>query len=541
MRTLGAGMRVPRRTAVAAARGAALSLLVAGGLAAQEAPRIREVTIRTVDVFSDEEAARGWVYQAADALHRETRTSVIRKFLLFREGDPCSPALLEETERNLRALPFLKSATVVAHPAGEGLVDVEVVTQDSWTTEPGLSLGGSGGATTYGVRLEEKNLLGLGKQLGITFDRKVERTNRFIQYRDPYVFGPYWFLDLAYGLNSDGHRQQARLGRPFVSSRDRWSVDGLYDDLVQKARLYAEGDVVSRFEQRRRRLRLQYGRAIEAGEGHARRLTAGYESSEDRFAQLADRPEDARPRNRLYRDLFVQYEDVTSDYVKWNYVNRDLKYEDFNLGARFGVRVGVSPTAFGLSETTLFTRIEGSRGIRIGSGGLLVGKIGWESRWESEGSRNGILSGEILSVWRFRSRLRQTLVSRLRFDRGWNLDPDLQFFADGETGLRAYRLYAFQGDERILWNVEHRVFSGREILQLVSPGAAVFFDAGAAAPAGQTLKLSTFHADVGVGLRFGIARASSNNVIRIDLAYALDSDPRGKRGFLVSFSSGQAF
>src|SRR5260370_1618761 len=52
-------------------------------------------------------SARGWVYRAADALHIETRESVIRKFLLFQEGDPYDPTRLEESERNLRVLPFL--------------------------------------------------------------------------------------------------------------------------------------------------------------------------------------------------------------------------------------------------------------------------------------------------------------------------------------------------------------------------------------------------------------------------------------------------
>jgi hypothetical protein len=69
---------------------------------------------------------------------------------------------------------------------------------------------------------------------------------------------------------------------------------------------------------------------------------------------------------------------------------------------------------------------------------------------------------------------------------------------------------------------------------------AFFADTGAATPKGQPLSLGEFKTDVGVGLRLGIAR-SSRNMLRIDLAYALDEDPRGERGFLISFSSSQAF
>ncbi|MGH9367963.1 MAG: hypothetical protein ACRD3M_09860, partial [Thermoanaerobaculia bacterium] len=87
----------------------------------------------------------------------------------------------------------------------------------------------------------------------------------------------------------------------------------------------------------------------------------------------------------------------------------------------------------------------------------------------------------------------------------------------------------------------HRIFSGKEILQLFSPGVAVFFDTGLATPSGTPLRLSSFKSDVGVGLRFGIARASGNNILRLDLAYALNVDQQGRTGWLVSFSSGQSF
>ncbi|HLZ09571.1 MAG TPA: hypothetical protein VKT80_13335, partial [Chloroflexota bacterium] len=148
-------------------------------------PRIGTIQIVTLDVFSPEEAANGWVYRAANAVHVETRKSTIRRFLLFHEGDPYDPAKLAETERNLRAQPFIKSATAVAGPAHDGVVDVVVTTQDTWTTEPGASFGSKGGATTYGFSFDEKNLLGTGRKLSFAYDKGTERTTRSFSYEDP--------------------------------------------------------------------------------------------------------------------------------------------------------------------------------------------------------------------------------------------------------------------------------------------------------------------------------------------------------------------
>jgi outer membrane translocation and assembly module TamA len=73
----------------------------------------------------------------------------------------------------------------------------------------------------------------------------------------------------------------------------------------------------------------------------------------------------------------------------------------------------------------------------------------------------------------------------------------------------------------------------------VSPGVVAFIDAGNATDGGFT-SLMRLKSDVGVGIRIGLPR-TPKNLLRIDFAYALNRDPRGRRGMLVSFSSGQAF
>jgi len=72
-------------------------------------------------------------------------------------------------------------------------------------------------------------------------------------------------------------------------------------------------------------------------------------------------------------------------------------------------------------------------------------------------------------------------------------------------------------------------------------GAAAFVDAGYAWPTGEAVRFADLRVDAGLGLRVGLPRASRHALFRIDLAYALRPDLRGRRGWLVSFSSSQAF
>ena len=264
------------------------------------------------------------------------------------------------------------------------------------------------------------------------------------------------------------------------------------------------------------------------------------EIAEDRFEALPGRPRDLLPDPRTFRTVFVGYELAESDLMKLNYVNRDLRVEDFNLGWGLTARFGVAPEFLGSAGNTAFLRLKAGKGTRLGEKGFVMASVAYETRLKG-GPRNEIVSASLDVVEKLPTRRLQTVVAKLRYDQGWNLDRDVQFIADGLVGLRGYRLFSFSGDKRMILNLEQRLFLGKEMLHLFSPGVAFFADTGTAAPKGTPLRPSGFKTDLGVGLRMSISRAPTSNVYRIDFAYALDRDPFGRRGLLVSFSASQGF
>jgi hypothetical protein len=189
-----------------AATALGLVLLTALRLGAQEPEnpplRIGKITIKTVNVFSPEEATSR-LYRAMNRAHVVTHPSVIRKFLLFKEGVSYDLRKLEETEKNLRELGFLESAAVTAGAPHGGLVDVLVVTQDSWSLLPGVPIASNGGQTTYSLQLLERNLLGRGRELSFGYNKEIQRIMRVLEYFDPYPLGSYWSGRFSQGWNSD--------------------------------------------------------------------------------------------------------------------------------------------------------------------------------------------------------------------------------------------------------------------------------------------------------------------------------------------------
>jgi outer membrane protein assembly factor BamA len=74
------------------------------------------------------------VYQ----LHTTTRISVIRRFLALKPGDVCVEARRAESERLLRAQPFLQSARITAYADGTDEVRLDVFTVDALSGQLGI-------------------------------------------------------------------------------------------------------------------------------------------------------------------------------------------------------------------------------------------------------------------------------------------------------------------------------------------------------------------------------------------------------------------
>jgi hypothetical protein len=303
-------------------------------------------------------------------------------------------------------------------------------------------------------------------------------------------------------------------------------------------RLYDDGRESERFRQRHHEIIASYGVALHPNDQRADRVTAGARVVNDTFFFGQSGIEQIIPRDREYRYLFVRYESAANDFVKLNFVNKDLRYEDFNLGRQYSAEAAVSPSAFGVNRNSGLIRLSASDGKSLGDGFILP-SAGISTRIEN-GFQNAVATSTVLYVRRSDAETHpRAFVGRFLASTGWRMDREQQFFADGLTGLRGYRAHAFEGTRAFVVNVEERLYLGHEILQFASPGIVAFADVGNATDRGFS-SLMHVRADAGIGIRVGLPR-TPKNLLRIDLAYALNRDPLGRKGWLLAFSSGQAF
>jgi hypothetical protein len=411
----------------------------------------------------------------------------------------------------------------VAISAGQphdGSVDVDVVTQDAFTTNVELDFSNDGGRSLYDVAVTQLDLFGRGSSLGVRTDQGRERRVNSVEFTDPAMFGRYWNADALVAKNSDGNEERVAIARPLFSSSTHFTTSLGVDHLLQDAHIYDDAAVASTFRQEHRELSMLVGPAIETGAAGNVRVLAGFDLLTDSFAPLFG----ARPDDRRFR--FVQLGVDTTHYqmVKEDHIDYGLKDQDFNLGLHASADVGHS------APSVWRFRTDDSIGRRFGGHSFVFLHVAASTRAGAT-NRNTIVSGDSRVVVKFPTAIPMTLVSRLRMDVGSDLDRDVQFFADGQNGLRAYPNFAFEGTRRLLFNIEQRFFLGRELLQIFEPGAALFYDSG---------RLQGTHSDFGAGLRIFIPRYEST-IIRLDAAYAMNDSPISKRGLVISVATTQAF
>ena len=521
---------------------------------------IREIKIEVRDIFNENDL--GVFYRGVNAVKVSTNESIVRQELLFKEGDVYNEFVIQESERSLRRIPYLRKISITPLFDG-GAVDILVSVQDTWTLFPFISFTSGGGTNKQSAGIAETNLLGYGKRLELLYADDEGREKIEGVWDDRRLFGTYQQLTLGVFDRSDGYRTVGFYGRPFRSLVEpyAWNVDTDFFDLV--GRLFDEGD--ESFIYREKHEAVTAGATLAYGDPTSRvnRFSFGYDYLSARFQEATDQDFDDAdvdpdsvsrdpallPDNRQFSGPFVALQSISPEFVAMNFLDRFDRVEDFNLGNEFYGRMTFAAEAFGSTKDTLLFNISDADGYRFSPTAFGRGKLSITNRVDTESVNNTVVQADLryynvfgAKYWGRTYLGKYTLVGSLSIDFADRLDKDKQLLLGASNGLRGYEDRAFDGDQQILLNLEQRVHLIEDLYKLISVGGAAFVDVGGASYNGLGDVLTDeLRSDVGIGLRLGFPRSSGGSVIRIDLALPLrdgaetmELEPR------ILFTTGQA-
>lgn len=486
--------------------------------------RIRAIRADTREIFDLADPAEdNALFRLANRLHVRTKPEVVLALLPFKVGDPVRAAVLEEAERLLRADRKFFDVSLRAVDHRDGMVDIEVLTRDTWSLELGLRASRSGGENTRGLTLADYNLFGSGMALSLGVTRDPDRDEKSLELAYPRAFDGRTTVKLALTDASDGHRREFGIGRPFSALDATWAAGFAVDDELRRVERYDDGRQVAEYEQARRGGEMFAGWSAGRSGGWTHRYSAGLLWRDERLTPVPTWA--SYPQGEWRQTLaapFVRYEFIEDAFERRDNRNLMGRPEFFSLGFAGHLRVGRSVAALG-----------GDRARWLYDGALRYGHA-WNARHESfaelqfDGQREDGATARRHGGFALRHYLtlspRWLLYAALQGEGVSQPNPAETLEIGGNNGLRGYPRHYQSGERRLLFTAEARAFSDLYLFRLFRVGAVAFFDVGSAWDGPWGAPQARWRRDVGVGLRVVSVRSAFGNVLHIDLAHPLDRE-----------------
>jgi hypothetical protein len=477
------------------------------------------------------------VQKVAKSVHVTTRDDVIRNFLLLELGGQCTELRRAESERILRAQPFLAEATVKTVPSPDGGVIVQVRTVDEVSIVVGGAVNNSG---VRALRLGNSNLGGTSTYLAGSWREGYGYRDAWgARYGIQQILGRPYTLDIEGEKMSLGDRWLVETSHPFYTDIQRiaWRMrTGSSGEYVQ----FPQDSGLSRTLPTERRF-FDIGGVTRIGPpGRLTLLGASLTGDEDTPAiapvfigeqgLLPDSDLTLRSRYKAHR--------MARANVLWGV--RDLTYkqrkgydaltatQDIPAGFQLGTMFGRSLSVLGSRDDDLFLAADLYLGI-VGRYSAFRLQLQGEGRRENDsGTWDGILTTGRAAQY-VKASDRNTLIGSVEWSGGWHQRIPYNIgLNDRRTGLHAFDNSRIVGGRRLIGRAESRWVIG-PVSSYGDLGFAEFVEAGQLfagdVPFGTRSPVSSA---VGISILAATPRGSAR-LLRMDIAMAMSGNRLGRR------------
>jgi hypothetical protein len=198
------------------------------GYLAHSGKKIRNIEIQQLNVFGADinkpsASDPNKIEKILNKSHINTNENIIRKNLLFTEGDLISPLTLSDNERILRQLPYIDDARIIVVPVSDDEADIVVLTKDVYSLGASYSYHGlkKGSLSVF-----ERNIFGMGHEFGvdIPYDSKLPDSPGFgIHYMIDNIGKTFLNLNTYYRYGLGEKTYGFSLNRKLVSSATKYA------------------------------------------------------------------------------------------------------------------------------------------------------------------------------------------------------------------------------------------------------------------------------------------------------------------------------
>jgi len=458
-------------------------------------------------------------------IHFPTRHYVIRRQILFAEGEALDAREITESERILRSNSFLSDAAVLPlQQCGDNL-DLVIVVRDLWTMMPKFYISRTGGFTKYGLALEDNNFLGTGNALTLLYENDRERDTSGIGFATRNLFGSRIALTSSYADASDGYTRRLNVEQPFYALDTSLSYGIHLNENSLEESLQALNQTLAVFEHDNTDYDIFAGFSPGLIDGFTRRYVVGYSRSEDLFKTLPGvaTPPGTIPADRRLAYPWFRFSVTEDDYAVYRNLNDIHRTEDVSVGLQFSSLIGYAGDSVGSDLARWIFSLSYSDSPLVAERHLLRTRVSVtgqrdrrSDRLVSTLSRVGLNYFALLNA-------KQRFYVGLLHEQGQNLAIDELLVLGGDEGLRGYPSEFLLGDNRSLVNLEFRHFFDAHFLNVFRFAGVIFFDAGRTDGESVTsIANGEWLKSTGLGLRMNSSKTNISKIVHVDIAFPLD-------------------
>ncbi|HYQ00220.1 MAG TPA: BamA/TamA family outer membrane protein [Polyangiaceae bacterium] len=523
------------------------------GLTVDPAPDgkvIEDIQIVTLDVFDERDPMPDFV----NVLHATTDEPVIRRELLFREGEPYRASFVHETARNLRGLQQLSIVLIVpAKGTRPDRVRMVVITKDVWSLRLNWALELSNShITSLVLNPSEENLFGTHAVIGGMFIMDPATYSLGFSLGHRRLLGSHQQITMAanviknrYSGATEGSFGEFRYGQPLYSLDTKWSwgTSILWRSDIARRFVGVNVDTTAGIPVEYNRDRLYGGYQLIRSFGRRFKydISVGFEADRREYsprdlsgyspAQVKRFIAEELPLSDQRIGPFAQLHAHRTDYRALLEVETLGLQEDYRRGHDLLLRMYGGIGALGSTRDLLGSQASLAYTQPVADGFIrpvVSSTIEWATL-----NRNDALFQAAMRIVSPHVGFARLMIDAEFFDRYYNY-LNRHYVLGGDNRLRGYAPGAFPGSKLVAVNTELRTTS-IDILS-AQVGGAAFYDVGDAKNHLENLRLKQ---SVGIGVRV-LFPEFDRIVMRADWGFPLSPGYNTFPGaFFLSF--GQAF
>ena len=499
----------------------------------------------------------------------QTKEDVIRRELLFMQGDIYTEADRVESEQILRRKTYIGAAKVDAHwDELSKSVTIHATIRELLSFPFGGDLNLNNQKRYWLLQFRDPNMFGSGQSTLWRYERISEVGEKTLslvrgRYNNPRLFNSHWNFDGEYIQKRDGDSLLVLLERPQYTLKSQWSASVRFSESVNPIYWYENAKKTDTFEQNLQGIYANVRRYF--GDRQQQNYIGVWAASRRSKYVLLEKSSgsDAMLENRDIKRVGFTLGRQRIAYHKTRFLRRMGQEENFLIGSQYALSLGYASPLYASDRSESYAELALASGGMNGDKFFNLTTLAFSTNFTHRIERSILQAqtawfytdvfntGEIYTLETgFRENglfdFHQTFVAQFKTQMQFGWSGRSQVLLGAFDGLRGYAYRQFSGEKMMLLSLESRTIFGGTVFRKVDEALAavatavarpfsdrrvhlgvmlsgvVFADVGYIWNGNRTFNLLRPKRSVGFGLRGSLSQFSGTGVLRVEFAFPLD-------------------